>query len=238
MSSERPYYGEEEVVSQLWQAYAKTPEYDAGMVKAISSVHDLVRKAEVFGLNQILTSFLARLRGNSLLRQQLADRSIGEWLDEWKNMHEMLFQGVFRVRGCWRTEAVRFGAPGDEELHRIPQVNELTRELSELARKITDGLAIDYLDLPSKCRFLAQVHYQFIRVHPFKDGNGRIARAITDQLAVSLGLIPAIAGYPRNNAEKKVVYHSAITACIGDPSCAQLRNWIQEQIETKSQQLA
>jgi cell filamentation protein len=208
------------------------------MTAAISSIHDLVRKAEVFGLNQILTSFLARLSSNSLLRQQLADRTVGDWLTEWKSMHGMLFQGVFRVRGCWRSEQVRFGTPGDEELHKIPQVNELTRELSVLARTVSDGLSVEYPDLAAKCTFLAQAHYQFIRIHPFKDGNGRIARAITDQLAVSLGLIPAIAGYPRNNAEKKVIYHSAIRACVGDAHCTQLSKWIQEQIETKSQELA
>ena len=35
-----------------------------------------------------------------------------------------------------------------------------------------------------KLNILADIHFRFIMIHPFDDGNGRIARAITDQVSL------------------------------------------------------
>lgn len=71
----------------------------------------------------------------------------------------------------------------------------------------------------------------------FFDGNGRIARVVTDQLAVSLGYVPIIAGFPRNNTDKKHVYHEAIHDCAHDSTCRVLSNWIKIQLQDKMSQI-
>ena len=86
--------------------------------------------------------------------------------------------------------------------------------------------------------FLARVHYEFIRVHPFNDGNGRIARAIVDQLSVCLGYVPVLAGYPRTDEDVKSKYHKAIRNCIGDGNRKSLSEWIFAQMEEKLKNIA
>ncbi|MBE0484279.1 MAG: Fic family protein [Bacterioplanes sp.] len=38
--------------------------------------------------------------------------------------------------------------------------------------------------------FLAEVHVEFILIHPFREGNGRLSRLLLDVLAVKAGLQP------------------------------------------------
>ena len=238
MEGERPYYDKEELVPQLWAAYTKTPEYSNGAKFAMPSIHQLIRSAEDRGLEKILASFIKQLLSKTTIRTTLVNRNIGDWLGEWRQMHGMLFHDVFLARGEFRDKEVRFGSPGDEDRHNIPLPHMITYELSMLVRTISDGLQADLNDTAEICKLLATIHYQFIRIHPFPDGNGRIARVLTDQVAISLGLPPVIAGFPRTNAEKKKIYHKGIDGCAEDPGCSSLASWIFQQIEEKSAELA
>jgi len=243
MPINRPYLHKDEVANSLWRKYERTPEFASGEEQAISSVHTLVRAAESQGLERIIQKFVASLRQQTLLLRDIYEnRSSTEWIDEWCEMHSLLFKSVFRNRGELRQSGhqVRFGFPGDEDLHRIPLGGGPTlTELHLLARQISEDLTyVSKEDVNSVCTFLARSHYGFIRVHPFGDGNGRIGRAITDQLALCLGYPPIIAGFPRLDEGKKERYHEAITACIGDPSCNILAEWTKAQIAAKLSELA
>lgn len=237
----RPYYLENEVVNSLWREYEGTQDYHDGKTQAISSVHPLIKREEAKGLERIITGFIGSLREPSLLRTQYCDREIEDWIDEWQEMHDLLFKTVFRppLRKRWRKKDVRFGSVGDDELHGVPKWQQVATEMRMFARTLGEDLKfVDINHLDSVCTYLARTHYQFIRIHPFDDGNGRIARVLTDQLGISLGLPPIIAGFPRTNNEKKKAYHNAITACIGDPSCQSLKNWVMKQVQEKIDELA
>jgi len=240
--NERPEIYKKDVAPSLWRMYERTPEYKEGRIESINSVHPLIYAAEQQGLIKVVHKFIAELENTSNLRVYFQGRQETDWLNEWKQMHEVLFRTVYRAKGVFRTtgQDVRFGDPGDEELHRVPPGGPQTlTDIYGVANLIKLQLYyVDSHNTDSVCQFLAQVHYNFIRVHPFLDGNGRIARAVTDQLAISLGYPPIIAGFPRTNEEKKNTYHSAITGCIGDPSCYKLAVWIKNQIEVKISELA
>lgn len=238
-SSVRPEHYKNDVVRNLWQAYQKTDEFRQGKTESISSIHPLIRKREADALNRIFNAFVERLRRPDLIRDRYEHKNVGEWIDDWKHMHATLFHDVLKVRGDWRKTDVRFGAPGDEERHRIPSWHMVPKEMNEFAYTLSKELAeVVGTDIDSICEYLAKVHYQFIRIHPFPDGNGRIARVLTDQLAVSLGLPPVVTGFPRNNEEKKQIYHKAITECIYDVRYHTLKIWIRDQIMSKIDELA
>lgn len=241
MDNRRPEYAENEVVNSLWRRYICTSEYKSGRIYSINSTHDLIRFEESKGLARIINKFIGSLNNRSVSRSDYENRSVTEWLEEWYMMHDLLFKTVTRptLRGRFRRIDVRFGSLGDDELHCIPPWQNVMREIQEYAADVSESLKyVDADNLDSICTFLARVHYKFIRIHPFEDGNGRIARSITDQLGISLGLPPIIAGFPRTNRDKKAKYHAAITSCAGDGNCESLKNWIKDQVEKKINDIA
>lgn len=234
---ERYEIPEEDAAKSLWRKYRKTPEYRNGRRHSISSIHPLVRQAEEQGLNVIILDFAKELEQPIEIRTRLANRRETEWINDWQRMHTKLFRQVYRQSGELRARGhdVRFGTPGDEDLHHIPRGGaEVYNELYALARDLCNSVPyVAATNIDEACRFLARFHYSFIRIHPFFDGNGRIARVITDQLSVALGYIPIIAGFPRHNAEKKQIYHAAIHDCATDSSYRALTEWIKFQLQQK-----
>jgi len=236
-SVERSEIAIEDAAKSLWRKYRKTPEYRSGRRYSISSLHPLVRAAEEQGLNRIILDFAKELEQPIEIRTRLAKRSETDWINDWCHMHDKLLGQVYRQSGELRPRGhdVRFGTPGDEEIHRIPHGGaEVYNELYGLARDLMGSVPyVAANNLDETCRFLARFHYSFIRIHPFPDGNGRIARVVTDQLSVALGYIPIIAGFPRHNAEKKQIYHNAIQECAHDSSYTALTEWIKFQLQQK-----
>lgn len=153
-------------------------------------------------------------------------------------MQDMLFSSVLKEGGDSRETDVRFGGPGDEEKNRLPQWKLVPREMSMLASNISKLIREDYDSIEDKVKVLAQIHYAFVRIHPFPDGNGRVARVLTDQIAIFLGLPPAMAGYPRHDKKRRENYHKAVTTCADDASCEELSIWIKGYIEEQLKLLA
>jgi len=104
--------------------------------------------------------------------------------DRLKGWHAALFpsgySGLHKIRvGQWRGKEpmqVVSGPMGKERIHfEAPPREALEREMRqflywwELSRKDTDGILRAGL-----------AHLYFVIIHPFEDGNGRIARALTD----------------------------------------------------------
>lgn len=239
----RPEISKDDVVPSLWKRYKTSTEYkQQGRIESINSAHPLVKEAEKKGLNKLINNFIGLLQNKKDLRKTYEERDKYAWFDEWMEMHKLLFKYVFKTRGEVRKQGhdVRFGAPGDEELHRIPLGGTATLiEIYEYASNIGAQLKyVDGSDIDAVCSFLARVHYGFIRIHPFGDGNGRVTRAMTDQLAISLGYPPVIAAFPRTNPYEKELYHKAITGCVGDAECKSLKSWIKNKIESSINDIA
>jgi Fic family protein len=222
----------------LWTSYTKTLEYKNGMRKAIPAHHRLVEIQERLGLRSIYQKFIGILSGTKSFKETLRIRHPSQWLLEWKEMHNLLFEHVLIDRGNWRRVDVRFGDSGDEDLYRIPNFQKVPLAVANLAEQVVGLISINSLSIIEKYSILAKIHYEFIRIHPFFDGNGRIARAITDQLSIYFGFPPAMGGYPRHNPKNRKAYHKAIRSCVDDPTCGLLAKWIENYIEKQIQNLA
>ena len=100
------------------------------------------------------------------------------------NWHSSLFptgrSGMHKIdAGCYRSEEVQVisGAMGKEKIHyQAPSPNQIKSEMDLFFKWINEETKTD-LVLKS-----AIAHFWFIIIHPFDDGNGRIARAISDLL--------------------------------------------------------
>lgn len=111
--------------------------------------------------------------------QPLTDERLYDW-------HAALFptgrSGMSKITvGAWRTDSggpmqVVSGAIGRERVHyEAPAAKRLKKEMKDFLRWL--GGKGD-MDLVVKS---AVAHLWFVTLHPFDDGNGRIARAISDQ---------------------------------------------------------
>ena len=85
--------------------------------------------------------------------------------------------------GAYRTEemSVVSGTFGRERVHyRAPQAERVHKEMERF---------LDWLNSADNCGALVKsgiAHLWFVSIHPFDDGNGRIARAISDMILASL----------------------------------------------------
>ena len=93
------------------------------------------------------------------------------------------YSGMARITvGAWRTDQsgpmqVVSGAFGHEKVHyEAPKAARLAREMHDFLEWYNDGWGLD----PVLKAGIA--HLWFLTLHPFEDGNGRIARAIADQM--------------------------------------------------------
>jgi Fic family protein len=90
--------------------------------------------------------------------------------------------GMYKINaGNWRKGPmyVVSGAMGREHIHyEAPRADQVEKEMNQLLKWFNEEMKIDPV------LKAAIAHFWFVTIHPFEDGNGRIARAIADlQLA-------------------------------------------------------
>lgn len=109
-------------------------------------------------------------------REPLSTKRIHQW-------HRALFpmgvSGLRRIEvGSWREGPMQVvsGSTGKERVHfSAPPADKIDREMKQFVAWWNDGSA----DLDGIVR-AALAHLYFVTIHPYEDGNGRIARALTD----------------------------------------------------------
>lgn len=111
--------------------------------------------------------------------QRLTQQRLQAWHAE---LFPTGFSGLVKIRvGCWRDDArgpmqLVSGAIGRQKIHfEAPPANRLNKEIKEFLNWFNAKPVMD----PVLKAGLA--HLWFVTLHPFDDGNGRIARAIGDK---------------------------------------------------------
>lgn len=223
-----------QVIDNLWQEYSKTSDHKQQRLLGIHKEHQIVVRREERGLKEILVELQKDLANKHVIyRDQLASRKKGDWIGEWLHWHKLLFKYVLKDTGKYRQVDVRFGSPGDEEIHHIPSPQYISPRLAELVGDIQYFLHHPENDVHKIAEQIAIVHYRFISIHPFIDGNGRIGRVLIDQLAIANNLPMVMGGYPRNSLSQRRMYHQAITSAAYDLKCSLLTEWILDKIYTR-----
>lgn len=228
----------EKLLPDFWNKYSKTKEFKSGLIMSINSNHPLVRQAEEEGITLTYKDFQEQLLKKGDIQEKYANRTKYDWIMEWNSMHYMLFSKIYKQEliGRYRRagEDVYFGDPDYIELFNIPKGVMVASEYPKVANIITEQYRhVNTASTKEVCDFLAEFHFMFIRVHPYLDGNGRIARAAVDRLSLSLNHTPVLAGFPRNNAEAKRIYHNALVESAKNRNTQALSEWIYDQMKNK-----
>jgi Fic/DOC family protein len=121
------------------------------------------------------------------------------------NVPDRRYVGAFRGESGLERTQVRVGAnygvdsvDDSEELARFER--RLQALIAELDAVLPIGQELDADQLAAVIDLCVWVHAEWVRIHPFANGNGRTARLWANSLAVRYGLPPFIRLRPRPNA--------------------------------------
>lgn len=98
-------------------------------------------------------------------------------------IHRVAFGELYDWAGKWRTVSVTVGQLEPPLPHQVPQL--IYQFVDNLNFKISiSKTREEHLDC------LVYAHYEFIRIHPFNNGNGRTGRILMNWVALKLGYKP------------------------------------------------
>jgi len=103
-----------------------------------------------------------------------------------KDMHRMMLKEVWpEIAGVYRMENVIL----KKSIFLPPHYSQVPQQMYILDQLIDwRQREIKKSDVWAILEFATQVHYELIRIHPFRDGNGRIARLVHNLICRSYGL--------------------------------------------------
>ncbi len=175
---------EEAVLSTLTQDVLKSSEIEGEILDSDQVRSSIARRLglDIGGLTAADRNVEGVVEMTLDATQNYRERLSAERLFGW---HAALFptgrSGVHRIRvGTWRDDRtgpmqVVSGPIGRQRVHfEAPAAERLDTEM---------GLFLDWFNGPVSTDlvlFAAQAHLWFVTIHPFDDGNGRVARAIAD----------------------------------------------------------
>ena len=97
------------------------------------------------------------------------------------SLHKELFNGILTSAGKYRQ--IPIVVSGDD-LASFPSAN----QVYDYMTKYIDFVNIGKLSLEK----VARIHYDFVKIHPFEDGNWRLARLIMNLYLVRMNIFPII----------------------------------------------
>ena len=123
-------------------------------------------------------------------------------------IHRIAFSELYDWAGNWRTASVLVGQLIPPE---PVQIIQLMYQFSDnLNFKVADSTTPqDHLDC------LAFAHYEFIRIHPFNNGNGRTGRIVMNLAALKFGYSP-LELYHRQGDSRKIYIDAMKSADKGN----------------------
>ncbi len=149
----------------------------------------LLEHLEVIGHKEAI-DFIEALAGQN---QPISEREI-------KDIHQLVMKGADRTEaGAYRTLDVRAAGTGHQYPPHYLVAELMTGFISWL--NSADASQLTPLQLAS------EVHYRFVAIHPFRDGNGRTARLLMNLVLLRLGYpIVVIANSSRSVYIDALVY--------------------------------
>ena len=175
---------------------------------ALESLHDAVTNQR-----PLSTSFIKELHAHLTQNQESADA-----MDP-----DGRFMQVELLRGDWKVQKNNPTRP-DGQIHEYCPPEHVA---SEMDRLIEIHHAHDRAGYPAEV-CAAWLHHAFTQIHPFQDGNGRVARSIASLVLIRHGLFPLVV----TRDDKREYLLALESADAGDPHplvdlFARLqRNWL------------
>ena len=111
-----------------------------------------------------------------------------------KDLHAILTENII-VGGIYRNQEVRISGAGFTP----PSGNEMYMQIKEFYQDLNNKSDLNPIELA------AWTHAEFVRIHPFIDGNGRTSRLLMNYQLMSRGFLPISV-----DKEKRLDYYNAL----------------------------
>lgn len=118
-------------------------------------------------------------------------------------IHRVAFRHLYDWAGKWRTTNVVVGILQPPERHQVVQL--MYQFLDNLNFKLSVATNRD-----EHLNCLLYAHHEFIRIHPFNNGNGRTGRLLMNLVAMKLGYRPLV--FYHREGESRRIYIEALRA--------------------------
>ena len=160
-------------------------------------------------LRRNLTDLLRQIRDEALQRREISLAAVRRW-------HKRALKGltvpdqsmVGRFRGEPGLENVEvrigmyYGVSSTDVAATIADFEQtLKRVVGRLDQVIPVGSALNVDQLAAVLDVCAWAHADWVRIHPFANGNGRMARLLSNSLAMRYGLPPFVRLRPRPDGD-------------------------------------
>lgn len=159
-------------------------------------------------LRRNLTDLLRRIRDGARRREEPGVESLRRWHEDvMRGLDVPAPQRLGKFRGEEGLEGVevRIGTRSGELSSVVPRaLDEFDQKLKQvvgiLDQMIPSGADLDSDQLAAVIDLCAWAHAEWVRIHPFANGNGRTARLLANSLAMRYGLPPFVRLRPRPDA--------------------------------------
>lgn len=120
-------------------------------------------------------------------------------------LHKFWLDGVFPWAGCYRSVNIGKGGFMFAAAAHVP---ELMRQFEN--QQLARLTPCQFTSIRDVAAALAEVHVELVLIHPFREGNGRIARLLSVLMSLQAGLPPL--DFSEIKGEKREEYFSAVQA--------------------------
>lgn len=104
-----------------------------------------------------------------------------------KDIHKHVASGVIKDAGIYRTKK---SAPSQEAYYRYLEPEQISECLESLCKFVRDEIIKEEDSLPNRVKIVATFCSNFLHIHPFSNGNGRVSRLLLSWLMSDLSVVP------------------------------------------------
>lgn len=183
----------------------------------IEEVKDVLN-GQYIGVNSEKVRRITNQKNAFLRIVTMAKENIKLSEDELKDLHQTLMEGFNIPGGLYRN--VDISVKGSN--HTPPSYIKVYDRMEKYFNYINEGPKDDVLEYISYC------HLQLAKIHPFLDGNGRLARLVLNYELMSNGFAPVII-----TADERDKYHHALEQFKVEKEINPFKDYLKE-LELKS----
>lgn len=183
----------------------------------IEEVKDVLN-GQYIGVNSEKVRRITNQKNAFLRIVTMAKENIKLTEDELKDLHQTLMEGFNIPGGLYRN--VDISVKGSN--HTPPSYIKVYDRMEKYFNYINEGPKDDVLEYISYC------HLQLAKIHPFLDGNGRLARLVLNYELMSNGFAPVII-----TADERDKYHHALEQFKVEKEINPFKDYLKE-LELKS----